>query len=96
MLKWQDVVDFSSLSKAILRATHLAEGVEAQVALTNLGPTTVVALVMSFWSLVVIVIVIHDLSVLLAVSLMSKLGAARIATRFLWCVRHKQASFLRA
>ena len=84
MLKWQDVVDFSSLSKAILRATHLAEGVEAQVALTNLGPTTVVAFV------------IHDLSVLLAVSLMSKLGAARVATRFLWCVRHKQASFLRA
>ena len=89
MLKWQDVVDFSSLSKAILRATHLAERMKAQVALTNLGPATMVALVMSLWPLVMIVVMIHDLDVLFAVGLVGKLWTTRVAAWLFWCVRHE-------
>lgn len=83
------MVDLCRFSEATLRAAHLTEGVEAQIALTNLRPTTMIALVMNFGSLVVIVIMIHDLGVLFAVSLMGKLRTARVATRLLWGVRHE-------
>lgn len=89
------MVDLCRFSEAILRATHLAERMKAQVALTNLGPATMVALVMSLWPLVVIVVMIHDLDVLFAVGLVGKLWTTRVAAWLFWCVRHGQASFLR-
>ena len=49
-------MDFGSLGIPSLAQAHLTEGVVKQVALSDLGPATMIARTTTFWSLVTIVV----------------------------------------